>query len=202
MPRAAKLDLYKTFSEDYVASRVPVIVTVRPAFYLAIEGEGAPGAEVFQRKINGLYNVAFTVKMASKFAGRDYAVSKLEAQYHARGNGCFMEEPKETWRWKLLIRTPDFIKKKEIQEAMAHLLGKGKPPEVGEVALEKIEEGRCVQALHKGPYEREGETIELMEEAARKEGLRLHGLHHEIYLSDPRRAAPEKLRTILRHPVR
>ena len=106
------------------------------------------------------------------------------------------------WRWKLLIRTPDFITPEELHEAKAKLLAKGKGPEVSQVGLESIEEGPCVQMLHVGPYDTEPETISALAAFARENGLELHGLHHEVYLSDPRRVPPERLRTILRLPVR
>ena len=100
-----------------------------------------------------------------------------------------------------MIRTPDFIGTKELQAAISKLRDKGKPAEVSSVALETLKEGSCVQVLHVGPYDGEAATIAQMKNLAAAEGLSFHGLHHEIYLSDPRRVAPAKLRTILRHPV-
>jgi hypothetical protein len=113
-----------------------------------------------------------------------------------------MELPKEQLRWKLMIRTPEFIGAKELQAAIAKLREKGKPAEVSSVKLENLKEGVCVQVLHVGPYDAEAATITKMKEFASAKGLSFHGLHHEIYFSDPRRVAPAKLRTILRHPVR
>jgi hypothetical protein len=101
-----------------------------------------------------------------------------------------------------MIRTPDFISQKDLKAAVATLLKRGKSPDVKEVALETIDEGECVQMLHVGPYERECDTIALMQSFAETKGLKLGGPHHEIYLSDPRRVQPERLKTILRDPVK
>jgi hypothetical protein len=113
----------------------------------------------------------------------------------------FITQPKDTWSWRLLIRTPDFIRKRELEAARKQLAAKGKEPLFRDVELTTLTEDRCVQMLHAGSYDREPETIRQMEAFAGEQGYRLDGLHHEIYLSDPRRVAPEKLRTILRIPV-
>lgn len=202
MPCKKKLDLYQVYKGEYVTPRTPVIVKVGPAKYLSIEGQGAPGSKEFQDKIGALYNVTFTIKMAKKFAGQDYTVCKLEGLWWADGEEKeFLQTPKDQWRWKLMIRTPDFIRTKELQAAVSKLRAKGKPAEVSSVGLETLKEGSCVQVLHIGPYDAEAATIGQMKELAIAKGLSFYGLHHEIYLSDPRRVAPAKLRTILRHPV-
>jgi hypothetical protein len=146
--------------------------------------------------------MAFTIKMTSKFAGRDYAVCKLEAQFEAgECGGDFAATPPEEWRWKLMIRTPDVVGSKELRAGLENLAKRGKEGEFEAVKLEAIREGKCVQMLHVGPYDREPETIEKMRVAAGEAGYEFRGPHHEIYLSDPRRVTPEKLKTILRIPV-
>jgi hypothetical protein len=200
MPKAQKIDLYKLHKHEYVTPNTPVLIKTNPAYYLAISGQGAPGGERFVACIGALYGMAFTIKMTRKFAGKqDYAVCKLEGQWFFTGDPA--EIPKEQWRWKLLIRTPDFITRADRERAVETLLKKGKPREVGEVELEKLDEGQCVQMLHIGPYDREKETIALMRDFAQTQGLKFAGPHHEIYLSDPRRVAPARLKTILREPV-
>jgi hypothetical protein len=202
MKKKENIDLYKSHKGDYVTPRKPVLVNIKEATYLAISGQGEPGGKAFTDKIGALYGAAFTIKMTRKFAGKqDYAVCKLEAQWWADGQEDFSRAPKENWRWKLLIRTPDFVKANELEKAVVALLKRGKSSCVREVTLESFSEGTCVQMLHVGPYERERETITLMRDHAEKNCLRFHGLHHEIYLSDPRRVPPERLKTILRHPV-
>jgi hypothetical protein len=204
MAATDKIDLYKQHKDQYVTPRKPVLVTMDKATYLTISGRGAPGGPEFTEKIGALYGAAFTIKMTRKFAGQqDYAVSKLEAQWWLDGESCdFANAPKEQWNWRLMIRTPPFIRQKELADAARKLIQKGKAPCADQVKLESITEGPCVQMLHIGPYEEEARSIGAMSVFAEQEGLTLHGRHHEIYLSDPRRIAPEKLKTILRVPVK
>jgi hypothetical protein len=195
-----KVDLYKLHQADYVAPRKPVLLKLAPAQYLSIDGAGQPGGQEFQAQIGALYAVAFTIKMTSKFAGRDYAVCKLEGLWwdrlpgRATGGG-------DVWKWKLMIRTPPFVRERQLRAAIEQLLAKGKDLRVRDVKLETIREGRCVQMLHVGPYDQEPASIERMKQFADDHGQSLAARHHEIYLSDPRRVAPEKLRTILRIAV-
>jgi hypothetical protein len=199
-----KIDLYKVFKNEYVSPKKPVLIKTQPALYLSISGRGAPGGEAFQEGIGALYGMAFTIKMTRKFEGReDYSVCKLECQYWCEAmGGDFSCVPKEEWQWALLIRTPDFITAADLEKAAVALEKRGKSPLAREVKLERIDEGHCVQMMHVGPYDREKETIDKMLAFAAGESLAPHGRHHEIYLSDPRRIPPERLKTILRVPVR
>lgn len=202
MATLEKIDLFKLHKNEYVTPRKPVLLTTEPAVYLAVSGQGAPGGEVFTAKIGALYAVAFTVKMTRKFGGQqDYAVGKLECQWFFENPQQACQGPSDDWRWKLLMRTPDFVSPKEVGKAIEVLLGKGKPTEVKEVNLEPLSEGLCVQMLHVGPYNQEGQSVHQMQAFAEGKGLHFAGAHHEIYLSDPRRVPPERLKTILRHPV-
>ena len=196
-----KLDLLKEHKADYAAPKKPVILNIAAAKYMAIDGQGAPGGGEFQVAVGALYAGAFTMKMASKSKGQDYAVCKLEALWWADGVS-FPEAKPEQVRYKLMIRTPDFIADSDLNDTLDVLRKKDKTPRAGDLRLESLDEGRCVQMLHVGPYDREAETIQQMQAASTAEGLAPHGLHHEIYLSDPRRVPPDRLRTILRHPVR
>jgi hypothetical protein len=204
MANQEKIDLYKLNKEEYAAPKKPTLVTVKKASYLAVSGQGAPGGDEFQTKISALYGMAYTVKMTRKFTGQqDYVICKLEAQWGGDDEGFdFSTVPPEKWRWKLLIRTPDFVGKDEIDKAARLLIEKGKGEGVDEVKLESLTEGTCVQMLHVGPYDREHETVALMKEFAASAGLEFHGRHHEVYLSDPRRVPPDRLKTILRMPVK
>ncbi len=199
---AQKLDLYKLHKAEYVTPKSPQLVKVKPAKYLVIAGVGAPEGEEFQTKIGALYAMAYTLKFQKKFAGKDYKVCGLEGLWQFASVGDFMHQPRESWQWKLIILTPNFVTPKNVDAAIKQLIEKGKPPQVRDVHLEKIGEGLCVQMLHVGPYATETETIARMQEFAAEQGLQFHGAHHEIYISDPRRVKPEKLRTILRMPVR
>jgi hypothetical protein len=204
MTTTDKIDLCKLHKDQYAAPKSPVLVTVDSAVYLAISGRGAPGGPEFTDKVGALYGVAFTTKMTHKFAGfQDYAVCKLEAQWWQDDpKADFSTVPPDRWNWRLMIRTPPIVKKQEVQDAIAKLVEKGKAMYTDQVKLESVPEGLCVQMLHVGPYDQEFVTIEAMKAFAQKKGLALHGRHHEIYLSDPRRISPEKLKTILRVPVK
>ena len=202
MPTSEKLDLFKLHRAEYAAPKKPVLLDVGKAHYLVADGKGAPGGEEFQLRVGALYAAAYTLKFVSKQAGRDYAVSKLEAVWWADGKKELDQVPQGRWRWQLMIRRPEFIGKKELGAAVKVIRDKGKTPGIEAVGLESLTEGRCVQMLHVGPYDREHETIAAMQALAEENGLAFHGRHHEIYLSDPRRVAPQKLKTILRRPVR
>jgi len=202
MPDTDKIDLYKLNKAEYVTPRQPVLLEIQPARYLSITGTGSPGGEEFQAKIGALYGAAFTLKFESKFAGRDYAVCKLEGLYSTgQGGPGFATIPKDQWHWDLIIRVPDFVDAALLKAACAKLAAK-QTPHAAEVVFKPLREGRCVQMLHVGPYDSAPETIEKMRACAVAAGCEFAALHHEIYLSDPHRVAPEKLRTILRIPVR
>ena len=203
MAAPAKLDLLRKHKADYVAPKQPVLLRVGPAKYLCVEGRGAPAGAGFQVSIGALYAVAFTIKMRRRFAGKgDYKVMPLEGLWWGpdKRRPLSVRSPKD-WRWKLLVRTPTFVSARELARAQKDLTEKGKVREVRSVRLETLKEGRCVQMLHVGAYDKEPVTLEAMHEFAESKGLAFRGVHHEIYLSDPRRVAPSKLRTILRHPV-
>ena len=203
MATQEKIDLFRTHKDEYAAPKSPILVDVQEGIYLTIEGRGAPGGAEFTAKVGALYGVAYTIKMTRRFAGeQDYVIGKLEAQWWGEKEGVAFEQlPMEKWNWTLLIRTPGLVGKHELKQAVSALLDKGKQREVAQVRLEKMAEGKCIQMLHVGPYERESDTIAQMKEFADREGLAPVGKHHEIYLSDPRRIPPERLKTILRMPV-
>lgn len=204
MAAADKIDLYKLHKDQYVTPKNPILLTAEEATYLSVYGQGAPGGSEFTDKIGALYGVAYTVKMTRKFAGlQDYVICKLEALWWADGDDPSLDAvPPEQWRWKVMIRTPDCVEPDELERAVATLTAKGKGPQADKVHLETLGEGLCVQMLHVGPYENEPHTVDQMEAFANDQGLVFHGRHHEVYLSDPRRVAPDRLKTILRHPVR
>ncbi len=198
-----KLDLCKKHKEEYVKPKKPVLVNVKPALYLTVTGRGSPSSDEFQAKIGAVYGVAYTIKFAKKAAGHDYKVSQLEGLYWGRRKGASIDGlSKDQWNWQLMSRVPTFVTQDDLAKAIESLIEKGKAPEARSVKLETIDEGQCVQVLHVGPYDQEGVTIELMNTFVQEQGLSLHANHHEIYLSDPRRVPPERMRTILRHPVR
>jgi hypothetical protein len=196
-----RTDLYRRHKSEYVAPRNPALVRVGPARYLSVSGRGDPNGPGFGAAVGALYGVAYTIKMAKKAAKKDYVVAKLEGLWWGGRRGkLLIDSPRRTWRWKVLIRVPTFVTASNLARAKRELVRRGKSG--GTVRLESLREGRVVQLLHVGPYDREHESLGRMEEFARAKGVRLAGRHHEIYLSDPRRVAPARLRTILRRPVR
>ena len=199
---AAKVDLYKELKSDYSTPKSPQIVEPTKGKYLAFEGQGEPGGESFQKAVGALYAVAWTIKMTRKFGGgEDFKVCALEGLWDIM-DGDQLIADRTLWRWKLLIRVPDFVSATELKSAVKDLINKGKSDEIKSVKLIPLKEGPCVQMLHVGPYSESSTSIDRMKAFAAAQGLQLCGLHHEIYLSDPRRCAPERLRTIFRVPVR
>ncbi|NQU39793.1 MAG: GyrI-like domain-containing protein [Lentisphaerae bacterium] len=132
----------------------------------------------------------------------DYVVCKLEALLygpHGEADLCAVPEPE--WCWTLMIRTPACVGQADRDKAADALLEKGKCEEVKDVKLKALTEGRCVQMMHVGPYDKIGNTIALLEAFAEEQGLSFNGKHHEVFLSDPRRVEPERIKTIVRQPV-
>lgn len=198
----AKLDLKKEFKTYYRANTDPEVVEIEEGLFITIEGKGAPESDEFQSKINALYSLAYSIKMLMKREGKDFVVAPLEGLWWVDSDKSFLDVPREEWRWKLLIRMPDFITSEIVERAKKEVLKKKKIEIVKEIKLEKMKEGKCVQILHIGPYSTEIRSLKKMRELMEKENLIENGPHHEIYLSDPRRVPEEKLRTILRQPVK
>ena len=199
-----KIDLIKTNKDEYRATTKPILVDVKPAHYIAIDGIGEPGGSAFEEKIAPLYAMAYALKFAGKAAGRDYIVSKLEGLYGIDDQlASNMESvPRDQWKWRLLIRQPDFVDDSVVNEVRDKLRSKGKEGDFDAVRLVEIDEGLCVQILHVGPYGEIESPLDAMHAFVSGEGHELHGWHHEIYLSDPRRVPPERLRTLLRLQVK
>lgn len=202
MSQPDKIDLFKQFKDEYKQPKKPVLIETTPAKYLVIQGQGVPGGDAFQEAVGALYSMAFTIKMTRKSAGLgDYVVCKLEATWWVGDSNDFAQFPQEQWEWQMMIRTPDCVTETDLEKAQQAVIAEGKDKAVLCVKLETLHEGRCVQMLHVGPYDREGETVSVMQAFMQEKALCVNGRHHEIYLSDPRRVPPERLKTILRIPV-
>src|SRR3989338_7670629 len=148
---AQKLDLYAKHRNEYLASQMPSFVRVGRATYFAYAGRGKPGAPDFATGIGAMYSVAFTVKMAHKSGGKDYAVTKLEALWW-RDDDASEPSKDTTWNWQLLLRVPPFVTDKDLAKAVDGLIAKGKPDVARTVQLIELREDTCVQILHVGPY--------------------------------------------------
>jgi hypothetical protein len=197
------IDLKKSLRPFYTASATkPAIVDIPPLNALMVDGFGDPSGTAFQEAVGSLYSVAYTLKFAfKKEHAVDYPVMALEGLWCAEDPAFFADGKRDEWRWTLFIVLPDVVKKKDVAGAVAAVKQKAKFPRFPEVRFEKFAEGKAAQILHVGPYAAEGPTIEKLHRFVEEQGYRLRGRHHEIYLGDPRRSAPEKLRTIVRHPV-
>jgi hypothetical protein len=197
------VDLKKTLKPFYTASASkPVIVDVPPMNTLMVDGTGDPNGPAFQEAVGSLYSVAYTLKFAfKKEKGIDYPVMALEGLWSAGDPAVFMSDKRDEWKWTIFIVLPDVVTKKDAAGAVDAVKKKAKFPRFPEVRFEKYAEGKAAQIMHVGPYSAEGPTIERLHRFVEEEGYRLRGRHHEVYLGDPRRAAPEKLKTIIRHPV-
>lgn len=197
-----KIDLTKKYKTYYTAKKSPQMVEFGKVNYLSIEGTGEPAGEEYTRKLEALYPLAYAVKNLSKKTSQDFVVPKLEGLWWVESDKHALEVPRGEWRWKLLIRLPSFITPQTVEEAKMLVLKKKNIELVKEICFEEINEGKCVQIMHIGPYASEPETIAKMKKFMEENNLVENGLHHEIYLSDPRKVDPEKMKTILRQPVR
>ncbi len=198
----SKLDLRKEFRPFYTAKRKPAIVDVPAGRFLTITGRGEPGGDAYRAALNALYSVAYTLKFRCKKEGRDFTVMALESLWWWDAPAAPGEAPpREEWNWKSMIRQPDFVTEEMAEAAKEEAKAKKGLPEIDRVVLETFDEGLSAQIMHVGPYSEEGPTIERLHAFIAENGYRPRGLHHEIYLSDPRRTPPERWRTIIRQPV-
>lgn len=206
----SKLDLRKQFKGLYNPSARKVEVVDVPRFQFALidgliePGLGPGSSPTFQEAMQALYGAAYTLKFMSKQRKEepiDYSVMALEGLWWVEG-GEFSFQRKDNWAYTLMVMQPDHITENMFQDALRQLRQKkGDQPAFSRLRLESFQEGLCVQIMHIGPYDAEPASIEKMDAFAREQGYQMHGKHHEIYLGNPLRADPAKLKTILRHPV-
>jgi hypothetical protein len=198
-----KLDLKKELKSLYQPSAKAVaLVDVPPMNYLMIDGEGDPNtAKAYTEAIEALFAVAYTVKFQIKRSQEiDYGVMPLESLWWADDMSAFSTGDKSKWKWTAMIMQPSFVTAKIVADAVADVKKKKDPPAIAKMRFASLAEGACAQTLHIGPFSEEGPTIEKVHEFIRARG-RLVGKHHEIYLSDIRKAAPEKWKTVIRQPL-
>ena len=204
-------DFKKEYKEFYLPKNTPGIVTVPEMNYIAVRGQGDPNAEdsEYKRSIELLYGVAFTIKMSRKGSRQiegyfDYVVPPLEGFWWQEGVLGIDYARKESFRFISAIRLPDFVTKDDFNWAVESAARK-KKTDFSAVEFMTYDEGLCVQCMHIGPYDNEPGTVALMHRYIEEQDYSLDineiRLHHEIYLSDARRTAPEKLKTVIRHPI-
>lgn len=196
-----KIDLSREFKPYYTAKNNPEIVTFKTINYLALQGIGEPGGEEYKQKISAVYSLAYAVKFSGKEEGNDFVVPKLEGLYWVDGKNPMDKVPKSKWQWKLLIRMPAFVTKKLVLATQKALAKKKKNDLINEITFEKLNEKKCVQMMHVGPYDDMGRTVEVIMKFLAENKLSVNGLHHDIYISDPMKTDPAKLKTIVRYPV-
>jgi hypothetical protein len=205
VPMPEKIDLSKELKHLYAPSpKEPVIVDVPPLNFLALDGSGDPNnSPLYQETVQSLYSLSYGLKFAIKKAGGpEYQVMPLEGLWWAEDMSDFITRDKQNWIWTMLIAQPAPVTPEWLETVRAATLAKkDAAPRVAEVRWLTYTEGLSVQLMHLGPYSAEGPNIQRMHQFAFAQGYRLEGKHHEIYLGDPRRTAPEKLRTVLRQPI-
>lgn len=204
-----KSDLTKLYKNYYSATETPKIVTFEKIQYLSILGIGDPSLKDFSDAIEALYATAYAIKFIYKALKNDFVVPKLEGLWwydEELHKGLTIDEApqkvkRSEWEYRLMIRMPDFVTAEVIEQMVANTAAKKLLPKVNDIHLFFLEEGKCVQALHVGPFDKEPETLNRINDFIQSNNFSRNGLHHEIYLSDFRKTSPDKLKTILREPV-
>ena len=205
-------DFKKEYKEFYMPKNKPGIVTVPSMNYIAVRGDGDPNQEdgEYKQAIGLLYGIAFTIKMSKKGDHQidgyfDYVVPPLEGFWYMEGMNGIDYAHKEAFHWISVIRLPDFVTEDDFRWAVNEATKK-KKQDFSKVEFLTVTEGLCVQCMHIGPYDDEPATVTMMHEFMEQQGYELDitakRLHHEIYLSDARKVAQEKLKTVIRHPIK
>jgi len=200
----SKVDFKKELKNLYRPSAKQFeVVDVSPMNFLMIDGHGDPNtAQAYQEAVEALYAVAYKIKFMSKNEqGKDYVVPPMEGLWWAGDMAVFTTGDKSAWDWTMMIMQPEWVTR-EMFEAALKQVEKKNLPALSKLRMETYHEGLAVQILHIGSYDDEAPTIARMHVFAAENGYDLAGKHHEIYLGDPRKVAPEKLKTVLRQPVR
>lgn len=205
MTQATKVDLRREFKALYgpPAGR-PVLVDVPELSFLMVDGQGDPNvSQDYRDAVQALFAVSYAVKFAVKRApgGIDYRVMPLEGLWWVDDMSRFTVDDKASWQWTALIAQPDLVTDELVHRAVATAAAKRPLPAAGRVRLERFCEGRAAQVLHLGPFSAEGPTIERLHGFIAGQGLGRRGKHHEVYLTDVSRTAPERLKTVIRQPV-
>lgn len=205
-----KYDVKKALKQFYSATASEfALIEVPPMRYLAIDGHGDPNASAdYTEAVEALYATSYSLKFHCKQElGQDFVVAPLEGLWWAADMAVFTagggaDRDKSGWDWTMMISQPEWITKEAVTDILVRLAAKKDLPGLSRLRMVELAEGLSVQILHVGPYDEEGPVLErLHHEFMPKHQLEFNGKHHEIYLGDPRRAAPEKLKTILRQPV-
>ncbi|MBT8321351.1 MAG: GyrI-like domain-containing protein [Eudoraea sp.] len=200
----SKRDIKKELKPLYQPRQSKVVTVDVPRFnFLMIDGKGDPNTAIeYKQAVEALFSLSYTLKFTVKKGplGIDYGVMPLEGQWWAEDMEDFENTPKDDWLWTAMIMQPEMIGEDLVKEVSENLKKKKDLPALEKIRFEAYEEGRAAQTLHIGPFSEEGPTIKKVHAYIQELGFVLNGKHHEIYLSDIRRAAPEKWKTIIRQP--
>ena len=205
-----KLELTKHDKAYYSAGSKPELKNLSACSYLAIAGKGDPSGEAFQLVLQALYSVAYNIKFSCKAEGNDFVVAKLEGIWSfdlQKYKGIDMADaplkvPRSEWNYQMLIRMPDFVSAGHLEKAKLDVMAKKGWDLVEKVVYFQLPARTVVEMMHIGPFATEPETLLQMQQFIAERGLLPDGLHHEVYLSNFKTVAPEKLKTILREPVK
>ncbi len=198
----APADPRATVGTLYGAADEPTLVEVPPLRCLMVDGEGDPNGPGYADAVGTLYAVSYRLRALAKEAGlTPWRVMPLEALWWAHDLAAFRDEDRAAWQWTALIVQPGVVNDAAVASAVTVARQKGKAPSADALRFALLDEGQAMQVMHRGPYSAEAPTIDALHMAIGERGLTLRGAHHEVYLSDPRRVAPEKMRTIIRQPV-
>jgi hypothetical protein len=199
------IDMKRALKELYRPSAsAPSLVEVPELLFLMADGMGDPNtAPAYAEAVEALYGVAYALKFMLKRgpAAADYTVMPLQGLWWADDMASFTSGDRAAWRWTMMIAQPELVTRELFAQAAAETARKKRLPALPRLRLERFAEGRAAQIMHIGPYAAEAPTIERLHQFIAAQGLALRGKHHEIYLSDPRRSAPERMQTIIRQPV-
>jgi hypothetical protein len=202
------LDLVKQLKPLYSPSaKHPAIVEVPELAFLMLDGRGDPASsEAYREALGALYSICYTLKFTLKKTDpeRDFKVAPLEGLWWGDAEKPSLAElqtDRDAWNWSMMIAVPDAVTAAEVAAAAGAAAKRRPLPAAGGVRLERFAEGLAAQIMHVGPYSEEAPTIERLHAFVAEQGYELRGRHHEIYLGDPRRTAPERLKTVIRHPV-
>ena len=200
-----KIDLKKNWKDLYNPSKKePAFVEVPSFNYLMIDGHGDPNtSQEFKDAVSSLYPLAYALKFAvKKRLGIDYGVMPLEGLWWCEDMSKFSTDDKSSWDWTLMILQPEWVTAELVEELRREVKQKKNPPKIDQIRFEEYQEGLVVCLMHIGPFADEGPNIQRMHEYAETQGYKKTGKHHEIYLNDFTKTAPERLKTILRQPIK
>ncbi|MCW4000664.1 MAG: GyrI-like domain-containing protein [Candidatus Bathyarchaeota archaeon] len=198
-----KIDFKKELKQLYNPSAKEVsIVDVPDMNFLMIDGEGSPASPAYTTAVQTLFPLAYALKFAVKKArGIDYGVMPLEGLWWMDDMTQFSVDRKDEWKWTAMIMQPKYVTQADFKAAMEQVKKKNLPA-IDKVRFETYHEGKAAQIMHIGPFSEEGPNVQKIHDAIKNSGHQLSGKHHEIYLGDPRKTAPEKLKTVLRQPMK